>query len=259
MRGHIRRRGKASFEYIVDIGTASAQRCQGCGRFWVERKPKESCPKCGGQLLETEERRRAIKGGFATQQGVPGRPEQGAGGRRGTHLRSADPDHGQGVPASRVAAGRQGHAATDDLCKLHHARPGAHHPPSRRPAAAEAHARRNQRPLRLPARGGARPRRGGLSPPRCAACTPSCTAPVTTPCAGAGSRSTRSMPPIRLRPAPSTQRGCRSGAASSSRPSWPVSPTIASFALWRLLAMTGMRRGEALGLAWDDLDMEGGP
>ena len=30
------------------------------------------------------------------------------------------------------------------------------------------------------------------------------------------------------------------------------------FALWRLLAMTGMRRGEALGLAWQDLDMESG-
>jgi integrase len=30
------------------------------------------------------------------------------------------------------------------------------------------------------------------------------------------------------------------------------------FALWRLLAMTGMRRGEALGLAWEDLDMEKG-
>ena len=68
MRGHIRRRGKTSFEYIVDIGTASAQRCQGCGRrFWVERKPRESCPKCGGRLAETEERRRAIKGGFATR------------------------------------------------------------------------------------------------------------------------------------------------------------------------------------------------
>jgi rRNA maturation endonuclease Nob1 len=52
MRGHIRHRGKASFEYIVDIGTASAQRCQGCGRrFWVERKPREACPKCGGQLV----------------------------------------------------------------------------------------------------------------------------------------------------------------------------------------------------------------
>ena len=30
------------------------------------------------------------------------------------------------------------------------------------------------------------------------------------------------------------------------------------FALWRVLAATGMRRGEALGLGWEDLDMEGG-
>ncbi len=30
------------------------------------------------------------------------------------------------------------------------------------------------------------------------------------------------------------------------------------FALWRLLAATGMRRGEAIGLAWEDLDMEAG-
>lgn len=30
------------------------------------------------------------------------------------------------------------------------------------------------------------------------------------------------------------------------------------FALWRLLAMTGMRRGEVLALRWDDLDMEAG-
>jgi hypothetical protein len=44
VRGHIRRRGKTSFEYIVDIGIASAQRCQDCGRrFWVERKPKGGC------------------------------------------------------------------------------------------------------------------------------------------------------------------------------------------------------------------------
>jgi hypothetical protein len=28
-------------------------------------------------------------------------------------------------------------------------------------------------------------------------------------------------------------------------------------ALWRLLAMTGARRGEALGLRWDDVDIEG--
>jgi len=47
---------------------AAAQRCQTCnGRVWIERKPKETCPKCGGELIETEERRRAIKGGFVTQ------------------------------------------------------------------------------------------------------------------------------------------------------------------------------------------------
>ncbi len=67
MRGSVRRRGD-SWEYNVDIGVAAAQRCQSCGRrFWVERKPRESCPRCGGELRETEERRRAIKGGFATR------------------------------------------------------------------------------------------------------------------------------------------------------------------------------------------------
>ena len=68
MRGHIRRRGKASFEYIVDVGTAAAQRCEVCNkRCWLERRPKDSCPACGGKLRETEERRRAIKAGFHTR------------------------------------------------------------------------------------------------------------------------------------------------------------------------------------------------
>ena len=69
MRGHIRRRGElGSWEYIVDVGTAPAQRCQECSkRFWVERRAKESCPSCDGELVETDERRRETKGGFATR------------------------------------------------------------------------------------------------------------------------------------------------------------------------------------------------
>src|SRR5450756_2370550 len=69
MRGHARKRGEpGSWEYIVDIGMAAAQRCLVCNkRSWIERRPKESCPKCGGALRETEERRREIKGGFATR------------------------------------------------------------------------------------------------------------------------------------------------------------------------------------------------
>ena len=55
MQGHIRRRGKASYEYIVDVGTAAAQRCSNCGRrFWVERKPRPACPRCGGSLIDSE-------------------------------------------------------------------------------------------------------------------------------------------------------------------------------------------------------------
>ena len=69
MRGHIRRRNDpGSWEYIIDVGMATAQRCSGCSkRFWMERKPKTACPKCNGQLLETEERRRKTQAGFTTR------------------------------------------------------------------------------------------------------------------------------------------------------------------------------------------------
>ena len=44
------------------------QRCQSCGRrFWIERHPLERCSACGGELRETEERRRETKAGFATR------------------------------------------------------------------------------------------------------------------------------------------------------------------------------------------------
>jgi len=69
MRGHVRKRGEpGSWEYIVDIGMAAAQRCEICGRrLWVERRPKEKCPRCGGALHETEARRRETKSGFPTR------------------------------------------------------------------------------------------------------------------------------------------------------------------------------------------------
>jgi len=71
MRGHVRHRGEeraGSWEYIVDIGLAAVQRCTACNkRVWIERRPKEVCPKCGGMTIQTEERRRETKSGFATQ------------------------------------------------------------------------------------------------------------------------------------------------------------------------------------------------
>jgi integrase len=69
MRGHVRKRGEpGSWEYIVDVGLAAAQRCGACNkRLWIERRPRESCPKCGAALKQTEERRRDTRAGFATQ------------------------------------------------------------------------------------------------------------------------------------------------------------------------------------------------
>jgi hypothetical protein len=69
MRGHVRKRGEpGSWEYIVDVGLAAAQRCTVCSRrLWIERRPQAKCPKYGGSLTETEERRRETKSGFATQ------------------------------------------------------------------------------------------------------------------------------------------------------------------------------------------------
>ena len=50
------------------MGRYRAQRCQDCGkRFWVERRPKAVCPACGSKLYETEERRRETKAGFASR------------------------------------------------------------------------------------------------------------------------------------------------------------------------------------------------
>ncbi len=68
MQGHIRRRDAGSWEYTIDVGRAAAQRCQRCGRrFWVERRPKDRCPGCGGELTLADERRRETRGGYATR------------------------------------------------------------------------------------------------------------------------------------------------------------------------------------------------
>jgi integrase len=72
MRGHVRHRGPekaGSWEYIVDVGIAAAQRCSACNkRTWIERRPLKQCPRCGStELVETEERRRETKAGFRTE------------------------------------------------------------------------------------------------------------------------------------------------------------------------------------------------
>ena len=66
MRGHLRKR--RTWEYILELGPQPAQRCQSCGRrHWVEGKARKTCPACAGELRETSERRQSCQAGFATR------------------------------------------------------------------------------------------------------------------------------------------------------------------------------------------------
>lgn len=72
MRAGIRRpRGpRGTWSFVLDMGLCDAQRCTVCGsRSWVGGKRLDKCPKpgCGGELRDTRERRQSGVGGFATQ------------------------------------------------------------------------------------------------------------------------------------------------------------------------------------------------
>ncbi|MEX1102311.1 MAG: tyrosine-type recombinase/integrase [Actinomycetota bacterium] len=65
MKNFIRHR--STWEYYLDLGDQLAQRCNECARrTWVERRPAELCPRCGGTLTEPRpERRQRWQAGFA--------------------------------------------------------------------------------------------------------------------------------------------------------------------------------------------------
>ena len=67
MRGGVRPRG-GGWSFTINLGVMPAQRCNDCNaRFWRDRKPRKSCPNCGGILRSTHERRQQQMDGFATQ------------------------------------------------------------------------------------------------------------------------------------------------------------------------------------------------
>ncbi len=69
MKEGVRRRGeRGAWSYVIDLGPQLAQRCLACRhREWHGHRPLKACPKCGGELQETRERRQIEKGGFATR------------------------------------------------------------------------------------------------------------------------------------------------------------------------------------------------
>jgi len=66
MRGHIKKRG--TWQFVVDLGLQPLQRCPACRkRYWLERERLRRCPKCSGALEDRIERRQEFHTGFATK------------------------------------------------------------------------------------------------------------------------------------------------------------------------------------------------
>ncbi len=257
MRGHIRKRGDpGSYEYIVDVGMAVAQRCQSCGRrFWLERKPKEHCPNCGGALQDTEERRRKTQAGFASRKEAE------------TALNKV-----------MAAVAEQSYVVTSRISLREFllkewlpAIKGTLRPTTY--ASYEMHVQGHIIPalgalplakLTAPAinafyaqllEDGRTNGHGGLSP--------ATVRRIHATLHRAGRDAVRwqrlAVNPVSSADPPRGQSTVR------DLPAWNATQ-LAGFlssvsddrlsALWRLLAMTGCRRGEALGLRWDDLDLE---
>lgn len=89
MRGGVRRRGtRGKWSYTINLGLQATQRCVACGhREWLGHKPLTACPACDGALRDTHERRQEQRGGFGTRKAAEhARHEALADLGKGTHV-----------------------------------------------------------------------------------------------------------------------------------------------------------------------------
>jgi integrase/predicted RNA-binding Zn-ribbon protein involved in translation (DUF1610 family) len=258
MMGSTRPRG-STWEYLVDVGKSDAQRCTVCSRrVWVERKLKVSCPHCGGELHETVERRRVTKGGYRTQKEC-----QAALAKILTSLEARTfvaPTKvtvkefllNEWLPTVKGTLRPTTHASYTMLAKQHIV-PRLGNLPLQKLSAGAI----NSLYAHLAEHGRVHGE-GALS----ASSVRRVHAVLHRACRDAVRWGRLTVNPVDAADPPKV-----SAEHSEKLPAWSGEQLGAFlrhvaddrlFALWRLLAMTGMRRGEALGLKWDDLDMETG-
>ena len=257
MKGHIRRRG-ASWEFIIDLGAAAAQRCESCGRrVWVERRPKASCPKCGGALIETEERRRQTQAGFATKrdcQAAMAKVISAIEEQRyvlPVHLTLKEYLQREWLPAIEATV-RETTYRSYAAHVTYHIVPalGGTQLQKLNGAMLNAFYAKLSREGRV--RG-----EGGLSP---------CTVRRVHATLHRALRDTVRWNRLSVNPAAAADPP-KSSAERRRLPAWSAEQLFCFlesvredrlYGLWHFLAMTGCRRGEALGLHWEKVDLEAG-
>ena len=269
MRGGVRRRGPGSkYSYTLDLGPQPAQRCQDCGkRVWVSRDRLETCPACGGSLRDTTERRQLVQGGFRTRtDAVDARGKKAGTLRDGTFVEPTSLTlaaylydvwlpaiRGENLKATTLAsyetlAGQHliGKAESPHLLGLTQLQKLTRE-------AIKAHYADLAASGRSDGRGGLRPASVlRVHSTLCRALNDAVDGGLIArnPARGISKRLPR--PP---------------GGSQGAQKAWTAAELAAFldstrhdelYPLWRTLAMTGMRRGEALGLRLEDFDSEAG-
>ena len=258
MRGSVRRRGER-WEYNVDIGVASAQRCTGCGRrFWIERKPQDACLRCGCVLRETEERRRAIKGGFATRKEcLAAMNKLMVAVEEQTYVAPTKATVKEYLQNEWLPAAKSTIRESTFNSYVQHV--DCHVVPFIGTVKLQkvTGATLNGLYAKL-AETGRRNGKSGLSP---------ATVHHVHACLHRAFRDAVKWGQLARNPADAADPPRQRGTERREMKTWTAEQLGAFLratkderlhALWHVLAMTGMRRGEALGLKWDDIDLEAG-
>jgi integrase len=259
MQGSLRRRGPGgAWEYLIDVGMARAQRCEGCGkRFWVELRLRETCPRCGGELTESDERRRQTKGGFATRrecQVAMSKALTAVAERTfvvATQVTVREFLLKEWLPTIRGTVRETTYASYRGLCELHII-PRLGSLQLQKLTAAEINALYAHLLEKGRVQG-----EGGLS----ASSVRRVHAALRRACRDAVRWGRLTSNPAACADPPKVSAEHAEQAVWTAEQLQAFLQSVRDdrlFALWRLLAMTGMRRGEALGLSWDDIDMEQG-
>ena len=255
MWGHLKKR--ATWEYVAELGPQPLERCPACHkRFWMKRERLANCPLCHGLLEETVKRRQEMKAGFASKrEAQEALTKVMASISTGTYIEpsrilTSEFLSGEWLPAIRSTIrpttflSYQGHVechivpalgtlALQHLSASHinafYARLLAEGRGKDKGGLSRATVRRIHATLHRALKDAVRwnkiPRSpaDGADPPRAAS---------------GDDHEMKVWSVQELRAFLATQRGSR------------------LYPLWLTLATTGMRRGEVLGLRWEDVDME---
>jgi integrase len=269
MRGHVRQRG-STWYYLVDLGNQQMQRCD-CGfRAWVERKPLDSCPKCGRDLISRIERRQTQKGGYPTRREaqtalttVLARMQQGSY-VEPARVTLRDYLTDEWLPAVKAKVKPSTYLSYETHVHRH-INPAIGSVPLQKltPTILDAFygtlSTEPRKPVHQPRRKNDAeegPAAKPLSPLTCRKVH----ATLHKALADAVRKDRLLRNPADAADPPKTKSArthdMKTWTAKELRAFLESAEGTRLYPLWLILATTGMRRGEALGLGWDDVDME---